>query len=241
MQIYPAIDLKNGQCVRLRQGKFEDATIYGDDPVERAGMWAEAGATYIHVVDLDGARTGTGINIGAIKNIVENFNIPVQTGGGIRSMRDIEARIDAGVSRVIIGTAAVNNPDLVKEAVKAYGDRIAVGIDASRGMVATDGWEKVSGVSALELCLKMKDFGVKTIVYTDISKDGMMSGPNTDATKELIDSTGINIIASGGVTTMSDLENVSSIGAQGVIIGKALYQGALNLREVIKRFELQQR
>ena len=157
MQIYPAIDLKNGQCVRLRQGKFEDATIYGDDPVERAGMWAEAGATYIHVVDLDGARTGTGINIGAIKNIVENFNIPVQTGGGIRSMRDIEARIDAGVSRVIIGTAAVNNPDLVKEAVKAYGDRIAVGIDASRGMVATDGWEKVSGVSALELCLKMKD------------------------------------------------------------------------------------
>ena len=160
-------------------GKFEDATIYGDDPVERAGMWAEAGATYIHVVDLDGARTGTGINIGAIKNIVENFNIPVQTGGGIRSMRDIEARIDAGVSRVIIGTAAVNNPDLVKEAVKAYGDRIAVGIDASRGMVATDGWEKVSGVSALELCLKMKDFGVKTIVYTDISKDGMMSGPNT--------------------------------------------------------------
>ena len=129
----------------------------------------------------------------------------------------------------------------VKEAVKAYGDRIAVGIDASRGMVATDGWEKVSGVSALELCLKMKDFGVKTIVYTDISKDGMMSGPNTDATKELIDSTGINIIASGGVTTMSDLENVSSIGAQGVIIGKALYQGALNLREVIKRFELQQR
>ena len=241
MQIYPAIDLKNGQCVRLRQGKFEDATIYGDDPVERAGMWAEAGATYIHVVDLDGARTGTGINIGAIKNIVENFNIPVQTGGGIRSMRDIEARIDAGGSRVIIGTAAVNNPDLVKEAVKAYGDRIAVGIDASRGMVATDGWEKVSGVSALELCLKMKDFGVKTIVYTDISKDGMMSGPNTDATKELIDSTGINIIASGGVTTMSDLENVSSIGAQGVIIGKALYQGALNLREVIKRFELQQR
>ena len=241
MQIYPAIDLKNGQCVRLRQGKFEDATIYGDDPVERAGMWAEAGATYIHVVDLNGARTGTGINIGAIKNIVENFNIPVQTGGGIRSMRDIEARIDAGGSRVIIGTAAVNNPDLVKEAVKAYGDRIAVGIDASRGMVATDGWEKVSGVSALELCLKMKDFGVKTIVYTDISKDGMMSGPNTDATKELIDSTGINIIASGGVTTMSDLENVSSIGAQGVIIGKALYQGALNLREVIKRFELQQR
>ncbi len=237
MQIYPAIDLKNGQCVRLKQGRFDDVTSYGDDPVQRAKIWEEAGATYIHVVDLDGARTGNSYNLEAIKKIVSAVNVPVQTGGGIRSMRDIEQRIDAGVSRVIIGTAAVNNPELVKEAVKIYGDKIAVGIDASKGMVATDGWEKISDVPAIVLCKKMAEIGVKTVVYTDISKDGMMSGPNIESTKELVEQSGINIIASGGVSTMSDLEGVESINAQGVIIGKALYQGALDLKEVIERFE----
>ncbi len=237
MQIYPAIDLKNGQCVRLKQGRFDDVTSYGDDPVQRAKIWEEAGATYIHVVDLDGARTGNSYNLEAIKKIVAAVNVPVQTGGGIRSMRDIEQRIDAGVSRVIIGTAAVNNPELVKEAVRVYGDKIAVGIDASKGMVATDGWEKISDVPAIELCKKMAEIGVKTVVYTDISKDGMMSGPNIESTKELVEQSGIDIIASGGVSTMSDLEGVESINAQGVIIGKALYQGALDLKEIIERFE----
>lgn len=237
MQIYPAIDLKNGQCVRLKQGRFDDVTSYGDDPVQRAKIWEQTGATYIHVVDLDGARTGNSYNKEAIKKIVSSVNVPVQTGGGIRSMRDIEQRIDAGVSRVIIGTAAVNNPELVKEAVKIYGDKIAVGIDASKGMVATDGWEKISDVPAIVLCKKMAEIGVKTVVYTDISKDGMMSGPNIESTKELVKQSGINIIASGGVSTMSDLEGIKSIGAQGVIIGKALYQGALDLKEVIERFE----
>ncbi len=237
MQIYPAIDLKNGQCVRLKQGRFDDVTSYGDDPVQRAKIWEQAGATYIHVVDLDGARTGNSYNLEAIKKIVSAVNVPVQTGGGIRSMRDIEQRIDAGVSRVIIGTAAVNNPEFVKEAVRVYGDKIAVGIDASKGMVATDGWEKISDVPAIVLCKKMAEIGVKTVVYTDISKDGMMSGPNIESTKELVEQSGINIIASGGVSTMSDLEGVESINAQGVIIGKALYQGALDLKEVIERFE----
>lgn len=237
MQIYPAIDLKNGQCVRLKQGRFDDVTSYGDDPVQRAKIWEQAGATYIHVVDLDGARTGNSYNLEAIKKIVSAVNVPVQTGGGIRSMRDIEQRIDAGVSRVIIGTAAVNNPELVKEAVRVYGDKIAVGIDASKGMVATDGWEKISDVPAIVLCKKMAEIGVKTVVYTDISKDGMMSGPNIESTKELVEQSGINIIASGGVSTMSDLEGVESINAQGVIIGKALYQGTLDLKEVIERFE----
>lgn len=237
MQIYPAIDLKNGQCVRLKQGRFDDVTSYGDDPVQRAKIWEEAGATYIHVVDLDGARTGNSYNLEAIKKIVAAVNVPVQTGGGIRSMRDIEQRIDAGVSCVIIGTAAVNNPELVKEAVRVYGDKIAVGIDASKGMVATDGWEKISDVPAIELCKKMAEIGVKTVVYTDISKDGMMSGPNIESTKELVEQSGIDIIASGGVSTMSDLEGVESINAQGVIIGKALYQGALDLKEIIERFE----
>lgn len=237
MQIYPAIDLKNGQCVRLKQGRFDDVTSYGDDPVQRAKIWEEAGATYIHVVDLDGARTGNSYNLEAIKKIVAAVNVPIQTGGGIRSMRDIEQRIDAGVSRVIIGTAAVNNPELVKEAVRVYGDKIAVGIDASKGMVATDGWEKISDVPAIELCKKMAEIGVKTVVYTDISKDGMMSGPNIESTKELVEQSGIDIIASGGVSTMSDLEGVESVNAQGVIIGKALYQGALDLKEIIERFE----
>ena len=237
MQIYPAIDLKNGQCVRLKQGRFDDVTSYGDDPVQRAKIWEQAGATYIHVVDLDGARTGNSYNLEAIKKIVSAVNVPLQTVGGIRSMRDIEQRIDAGVSRVIIGTAAVNNPELVKEAVRVYGDKIAVGIDASKGMVATDGWEKISDVPAIVLCKKMAEIGVKTVVYTDISKDGMMSGPNIESTKELVEQSGINIIASGGVSTMSDLEGVESINAQGVIIGKALYQGTLDLKEVIERFE----
>ena len=208
MRIFPAIDLKNGQCVRLKQGRFDDVTVYGSDPVAMVKDFVAAGASYIHMVDLDGARTGTGYNQDAIKRIIDTFHIPVQTGGGIRNMRDIEEKISIGVSRVIIGTAAVDNPDLVKEAVKIYGDKIAVGIDA-----------------------------VKTVIYTDISKDGMMIGPNIETTKELIDKTGINIIASGGVTTMTDLEKVDKIGSYGVIIGKAIYQGALNLQEVIQRFE----
>jgi len=237
MQIYPAIDLKNGQCVRLKQGRFDDVTVYGSDPVAMARDFANAGATYIHVVDLDGARTGTSYNQDAIKRIIDTFHIPVQTGGGIRTMRDIEEKISIGVSRVIIGTAAISNPDLVKEAVKIYGDKIAVGVDAVNGMAATHGWEKVTDVSALQLCREMVSYGVKTIIYTDISKDGMMVGPNVETTGELVEKTGINIIASGGVTTMTDLEKVDKIGAHGVIIGKAIYQGALNLAEVIQRFE----
>ncbi|MCI1931793.1 MAG: 1-(5-phosphoribosyl)-5-[(5-phosphoribosylamino)methylideneamino]imidazole-4-carboxamide isomerase [Clostridia bacterium] len=237
MQIYPAIDLKNGQCVRLKQGRFDDVTFYGNDPVERAGEWIKAGATYIHVVDLDGARTGNGENLEAIKKIAETYKVSIETGGGIRTMRDIEERIKAGVSRVIIGTAAVKNPDLVKDAVKVYGEKIAVGIDASNGMVAIDGWEKISNISSLDLCRKMAGYGVKYVIYTDISKDGMMSGPNIESTKKLIEKTGINIIASGGVTTMKDIENAAKIGAEGVIIGKALYQGKLNLKEVIDKFE----
>lgn len=237
MQIYPAIDIKNGQCVRLQQGKFDNATIYGKDPVEQAKKWLNSGATYIHVVDLDGARQGTSYNDEAISNICEAVDVPVQTGGGIRSMRDIEHKLSLGVSRVILGTAAIKNPELIKEAVKVYRDKIVVGIDAINGRVAVEGWEQLSDVSAMDLCLKMKNYGVKTIIYTDISKDGMMTGPNIDTTKELIDATKLDIIASGGVSTLKDLENVSMIGAQGIIIGKALYQGSLSLSDIIYKFE----
>lgn len=237
MQIYPAIDIKNGQCVRLKQGKFDDMTVYGNDPLGIARKFVAAGATYLHIVDLDGARMGAGYNQDAIKKIIDTFNVPVQTGGGIRTMRDIEERIAIGVSRVILGTTAVSNPEIVKEAVKIYGEKIAVGIDAVNGRVAIHGWEKISEVSAMELCKQMKSFGVKTIIYTDITKDGMMVGPNIESTKEIIDATGINIITSGGVSAMMDIEKADQIGSHGVIIGKAIYQGALNLAEVINRFE----
>ena len=172
-----------------------------------------------------------------MKEISSKYNIPVQTGGGVRTIEDIRERIESGAARVIIGTAAVENPQLVREAIKLYGDKIAVGVDAKNGMVAIKGWEEVSDVSAVDLCLEMKKLGVKTIIYTDISKDGMMCGPNIEATKELIEKTGMEIIASGGVSKIDDLENVFKINAQGVIIGKALYNGAINLSDAIDKFE----
>ena len=179
----------------------------------------------LHVVDLDGARLGTSYNNEVIKKIAQEFNVPVQTGGGIRSMRDIEEKLATGVSRIVLGTVAVKNPELVAEAVKNYGDKIAVGIELlMNGRVAVNGWEEVSQVSALDLCKKVAKMGVKTIVYTDISKDGMMIGPNVNGTKEIVDATGVNIIASGGISTMVDIERIDSIGAHGVIIGKALYR-----------------
>ncbi|MDO5388435.1 MAG: 1-(5-phosphoribosyl)-5-[(5-phosphoribosylamino)methylideneamino]imidazole-4-carboxamide isomerase [Clostridia bacterium] len=237
MQIYPAIDIIDGKAVRLSQGSFKNVTVFNDSPVEAAKNWVEAGATYIHIVDLDGARYGKTYVTEIIKDIKSKYNIKIETGGGVRTMSDIDDRINAGASRVIIGTAAVKDPQLVKEAVEKYGDKIAVGVDAKDGMAAISGWEEVSNVSAVELCLKMKSYGVNTIIYTDISKDGMMCGPNIASTKELIEKTGMDIIASGGVSQMKDIENVSSIKAAGVIIGKALYNGALDLKEVINRFQ----
>ena len=237
MRIYPAIDVKGGKAVRLVQGKFDEVTVFNDNPADAAKVWADSGASYIHIVDLDGARYGKSFIIDVLKEISSKYDIPVQIGGGVRTIEDVKTRIDAGASRVIIGTAAVKNPGLVKEAVAFYGDKIAVGVDAKDGMAAIKGWEEVSDITAVDLCLKMKELGVKTIIYTDISKDGMMCGPNIEATKELIEKTGMDIIASGGVSKIEDLENVYNINAQGVIIGKALYNGAINLKEAINKFE----
>ncbi len=237
MQIYPAIDIIDGKAVRLSQGSFDDVTVFNDIPADAAKDWVDAGATYIHIVDLDGARYGKTFVIDIIKDIKSKYDIKIETGGGVRTMKDIDDRIEAGASRVIIGTAAVKNPELVKAAVEKYGDKIAVGVDAKNGMVAISGWEEVSNISAVELCLKMKEYGVNTVIYTDISKDGMMCGPNIESTKYLIEKTGMDIIASGGVSKMEDIENVNNINAAGVIIGKALYNGALNLKEVIDKFE----
>lgn len=238
MKIYPAIDIKNGKCVRLKQGKFNEQTIYSDSPYMIAKKWEDSKASYIHVVDLDGALDGNWTNKDTIKRIVESVNIPVQTGGGIRSTKDIEDRLDVGISRVIIGTLAVKDPEFVKNAVEKFGsDKIVVGIDAKDGMVATDGWETVSELSAVELCKKMKSYGVKTIVYTDIAKDGMLIGPNIDYTKYLIDETGLDIIASGGISSIEDLKEVKSINAEGAIVGKALYTDKVDLSKAIKLIE----
>ena len=240
MILYPAIDIRNGQCVRLRQGQFHDAEVYSHSPVKIAKLWESQGASHIHIVDLDGALAGRSMNEDVIRDIVSSVNIPVQTGGGIRTIKDIETKLSLGVSRVIIGTKAVENPQFVKEAIACFGpDRIVVGIDAKQGMVAIQGWEKVSNYKAVSLALEMKEYGVKTIVYTDITRDGMLQGPNIEHTEEIVRITGLSVIASGGVASMKDLESVYQIPVAGVIIGKALYENRIDLCEAIAKFEKQ--
>ncbi len=238
MKLYPAIDIKDGKCVRLKQGKFDDVNVYSENPVEVAKTWEMSGASYIHLVDLDGALQGRGVNREVIREIAKSVFIPVQLGGGIRTKADLEEVFSLGVARAIIGTKAVSEPEFVKECIDTFGaEKIVVGIDAKDGKVAVEGWGEVSEITALELGQKMKEMGVKTIVYTDISKDGMLSGPNVAATKELSDATGIDIIASGGVTTMEDLEKIHANGIHGAIIGKALYEKRIDLAKAISVFE----
>ena len=238
MKLYPAINIKNGQCVRLRQGVFDDTTVYANEPYQVAKEFEADGAKFLHLVDLDGALRGTGANNEALKKIVENVTIPVEIGGGIRTMQDIEHRLGLGVTRVILGTKAVESPDFVKEAVEKFGaDKIVVGIDAKDGMVAIKGWETISNVDAVTLALSMKDLGVKTIIYTDISKDGMLCGPNFVQTARMVEITGMDIVASGGVSCMNDLEQLEKIGVEGAILGKAIYEKRVDLKEAAARFE----
>ena len=234
MVIYPAVDVKDGRCVRLYQGDMNQATEYGE-PYEMAIQWQNAGAKYIHLVDLDSAFTGGFTNKAAVKKICDSITIPVQLGGGIRTMTDIETRLeDIGISRVIIGTAAVKNPELVKQAVNAYPGRIVVGIDAKDGIAAIEGWGGDGGIDAVSLALKMKDIGVETIIYTDIAKDGTLAGPNLEQTRGMVDKTGMEIIASGGMSRPEDVAAVAETGAGGVIIGRALYTGAIDLAQAIQ-------
>ena len=238
MQLYPAIDMKGGKCVRLTQGLFDNVTVYSDTPADMAKLWVSKGATYLHLVDLDGALAGRSVNEPAIRAITESVQIPIQIGGGIRNLESISSMLALGVSRVIIGTRAAENPLFIKEAIEVFGpERIVVGVDAKNGMVAIEGWEKISRLSARELCLQMKDYGVRHIVYTDISKDGMLSGPNVVSTKDLTRETGIDIIASGGVSSMEDLQSLYDQGIHGVIIGKALYEKRIALEEAVSRFQ----
>ena len=238
MQLYPAIDMKNGRCVRLSQGEFKNITVYSEHPEEIAALWQEKKATFLHLVDLDGALAGRSVNEETIKKIVSSVNIPVEIGGGIRSEEAVKNMLSLGVKRVIIGTKAVEEPEFLKDMVEKFGaDAIAAGIDAKAGMVAIQGWEQVSTVTATELCLKMKEYGVKHIIYTDISRDGMLSGPNIPATKKLTEETGLDIIASGGVSCMEDLQALYDAGISGAIIGKALYENRVDLEEAVCRFE----
>lgn len=238
MQLYPAIDMKGGKCVRLTQGLFDQVKIYADTPADMAVLWCRQGASFLHLVDLDGALAGHSVNAEAIERIVRSVSVPTQLGGGIRSEEAVEQMLKLGVSRCIIGTKAVETPDFIRDMVKKFGsERIVVGVDAKDGMVAVEGWEKVSELTALELCRTMTGYGVKHIVYTDIAKDGMLSGPNIPYTQMLTKETGVNIIASGGVSSMDDLSRLHEAGIRGAIIGKALYENRIDLNEAVKRFE----
>lgn len=235
MIIYPAIDLKQGQCVRLEQGDMDRATVYGDDPLAVARQFEAAGSRWIHMVDLDGAIAGSARNREAIGKVAAQTGLQVQAGGGIRSEEDIRQMLEVtGVSRVILGTAAVENPGLVAWAVEKYADRIAVGIDARGGKVATRGWVQEGEYDAVELAKQMGSIGVGTIIYTDIARDGMMTGPDFARTEQLIEQTGLNIIISGGVAAHSHIAQGLKIGAAGAIIGRALYNGAVDLGRALR-------
>lgn len=234
MIIYPAIDLKDKSCVRLTQGAYDKMTVYEKDPVKVAKRWEDMGAEILHMVDLDGAKNGDRINQSVVKDIIENINIPIQLGGGIRDTEGVETLLDLGVSQVIIGTVAVKNPAWVKEMIEKYGDRIIVSIDALNGLLATNGWQSVSDVKAIDFIKKLKSYGLRRIVYTDIEKDGMLIGPNFEIYEELAKEVDIEVIASGGVTTLEDIKRLKSMNMYGAIVGKALYDGKLDLEEVLK-------
>ena len=238
MQLYPAIDMKNGQCVRLRQGAFKDITIYSAAREKVAAHWQEKGASFLHLVDLDGALAGYSVNEEVIRRIADTVSIPIEIGGGIRSKEAVERMLDLGVRRVIIGTKAAEHPEFLRDMVRTFGEEaIVAGVDAKDGMVAVEGWEKVSSLTASDLCLTMKEYGVRHIVYTDISRDGMLSGPNVEATRKLTEETGLDIIASGGVSCMEDLKCLHEAGIRGAIIGKALYENRIDLAEDVRLYE----
>lgn len=233
MQLYPAIDMLDGNAVRLRQGRRDDVTIFGN-PVDLAAKWREQGATYLHLVDLTAAFDGQTKHLPLIREVIRAFGGNVELGGGLRTMADIALRIEAGVTRCIIGTAAIEKPDLVKEACRAFPGQIAVGLDAKDGFVATRGWVETSALTAAEVALRMRDMGVSTLIYTDISRDGMMQGPNFAATQRLIDKTQMDIIGSGGVSSISDLLKLQEIGCVGAILGRAMYEGAFTVPDALE-------
>lgn len=236
MKIFPAIDLHEGKAVRLYKGDYNLVTTYGN-PVEMAKKFKDMGATFLHLVDLDGAKEGKSLNLDAVKAIINEVQIDCELGGGIRSMNQIEELLNIGLKRVILGSIALNL-DFVKEAILKFGsDRIVIGIDCKNKMVATHGWLKDTNIDYIEFALKLKALGVKTIIFTDISKDGTLEGINVSQTKDLIDATGLDIVASGGAKSEADVKNAKDIHASGIILGKSIYSGEINLEEIIKKYE----
>jgi len=240
MLLIPAIDLKDGHCVRLKQGDMDQSTIFSEDPAAMARKWVEAGARRLHLVDLNGAFAGKPQNHAAIKAILKEVgdDIPVQLGGGIRDLDTIERYIDDGLRYVIIGTAAVKNPGFLKDACSAFGGHIIVGLDAKDGKVATDGWSKLTGHEVVDLGLKFQDYGVEGVIYTDIGRDGMLTGINIDATVKLAQALTIPVFASGGLSSMADIEQLCAVedeGIEGVICGRSIYTGALDFAQAQAR------
>jgi phosphoribosylformimino-5-aminoimidazole carboxamide ribotide isomerase len=235
MLIIPAIDLKDGQCVRLKQGRMEDSTVFSSDPAAVAKQWVDAGCRRLHLVDLNGAFAGEPVNGEVVRAIASAYPaLPIQIGGGIRDLETIEHYVKAGVSYVIIGTKAVKQPEFVSEACKAFPGRVIVGLDAKDGLVATDGWAEVSEVRAVDLARRFEADGVESIVYTDIARDGMMQGVNVEATLEMASASSIPVIASGGITNMDDIRALRAVSAQGImgaITGRAIYEGTLDVAE----------
>ncbi|SFN47297.1 1-(5-phosphoribosyl)-5-[(5-phosphoribosylamino)methylideneamino] imidazole-4-carboxamide isomerase [Formivibrio citricus] len=235
MLIIPAIDLKDGQCVRLRQGLMEDATVFSEEPAAMAAHWLDKGARRLHLVDLNGAFAGKPKNLNAIKGILKEIDgeIPVQLGGGIRSLETIEQYLDAGIDYVIIGTAAVKQPGFLHEACDAFPGHIIVGLDAKGGKVATDGWAKVTDHDVIDLAKRFQDYGVESVIYTDIGRDGMLSGVNIEATVKLAQALTIPVIASGGLTNLDDVKALCAVekeGIEGVITGRAIYEGTIDFQ-----------
>ncbi|MBL8323479.1 MAG: 1-(5-phosphoribosyl)-5-[(5-phosphoribosylamino)methylideneamino]imidazole-4-carboxamide isomerase [Rubrivivax sp.] len=240
MLLIPAIDLKDGKCVRLQQGDMNAVTTFGDDPAAMARRWLEAGARRLHLVDLNGAFAGRPVNEGAVKAILRAVgdDIPVQLGGGIRDLDTIERYLDDGIGYVVIGTAAVKNPGFMKDACSAFGGHVIVGLDAKDGKVATDGWSKLTGHEVADLAKKFEDYGVEAVIYTDIGRDGMLTGINVEATVKLAQSLSIPVIASGGLAGLADIEQLCAVepdGVTGVICGRSIYTGALDFAAAQKR------
>ena len=234
MHIFPAIDLLGGKVVRLFHGDYNKVTVYNDFPEKQVESFQALGAKRLHIVDLDGAKSGGAENLPSIKKIIENCNVFTQLGGGIRSIERIETYLSLGINRVILGSAALRDPQFLNEAIKLYGEKIAVGVDARNGKVATDGWLKTSDTDSFDFCKHLAEIGVCTVIYTDISRDGALSGTNLEAYQKLTELKGLNIVASGGITFYEELEALERMGTYGAIIGKAYYTGAIDLKEAIE-------
>ncbi|MGE5618040.1 MAG: 1-(5-phosphoribosyl)-5-[(5-phosphoribosylamino)methylideneamino]imidazole-4-carboxamide isomerase [Sphingomonadaceae bacterium] len=231
-QVIPAVDIRGGRCVRLYQGQYDQETVFSEDPVAVALQWQDGGARLVHVVDLDGALAGTPQNLETVRRIVEALSVPIEFGGGLRDLRSIQQAMETGVARVILGTAAVETPSLVKNACALFGDRVAVALDARNGIVMTHGWTEASGETALDVATRMVNLGASRLVYTDISRDGTLTEPNFDSINHLATSVGVPVIASGGISRAEHLVRLRNLGVEGAVVGRALYTGDIKLADL---------